>query len=125
MQLDNIKSLAPKADVCAELSKHANLYLKRTAWTEGCSSWFKQGKADGPLTMFPGSRLLYLSMIEKPRMEDFDIKYFNAKNRFEFLGNGFEVREFDGRDITYYWGLLNGKDVQLNLEQEAKAEGII
>lgn len=35
-------------------------------------------------------------------------------NRFAFLGNGFHVREFDGRDITSYMGNLDekGRDVQ-------------
>jgi hypothetical protein len=28
------------------------------------------------------------------------------------LGNGFDTREFDGRDITGYLGSLDGEDVQ-------------
>lgn len=123
MQLDNIKSITPKMDVCKEFEQHAQLYLKRTAWTEGCSSWFKQGKVDGPLTMFPGSRLLYMDMLRHPRFEDFDIRYCNGLNRWQFLGNGFSTREFDGRDFTNYWGLLNGRDVQRDLEAEVEKEG--
>lgn len=48
-----------------------------------------------------------------PRYEDYDIVY-NSENRFAFLGNGFEAREFDGRDITNYLGCLDdeGRDVQ-------------
>jgi hypothetical protein len=123
MRTDNIKSMAPKADVCADFAKHARLYLKRTAWSGACSSWFKQGHIDGPLTMFPGSRILYFDMLAAPRLEDYEIKYCNGLNRFEFLGNGFSLREFDGRDITYYWGLLDGKDEQRDLEAELAADG--
>lgn len=123
MQVDNIKSVTPKTEVCEEFEQHAKLYLNRTAWTESCSSWFKQGKVDGPLTMFPGSRLLYMDMLRRPRFEDFDIRYCNSLNRWQFLGNGFSTREFDGRDITNYWGLLDGKDVQRDLEAEVLGEG--
>lgn len=49
--------------------------------------------------------------MEKPRYEDFDIEYWDD-NRFAFLGNGFDTREYDGRDITNYLGLLDGKDEQ-------------
>lgn len=121
MQTENIKSFTPKLDVCQEFADHAHLYLNRTAWTGPCSSWFKQGKVNGPLTMFPGSRLAYLSLLEKPRLEDLDVKYCNPLNRFEFLGNGFHVREFDGRDLSHYLGLLNGEDVQMDLESDFMA----
>ncbi len=33
-------------------------------------------------------------------------------NRFNFLGNGFDMREEDGRDLTWYYGLLDEKDSQ-------------
>jgi hypothetical protein len=50
--------------------------------------------------------------MEQPRYEDYEIEYW-AENMFEFLGNGFEMREFDGRDITNYLGNLDeGSDVQ-------------
>lgn len=39
------------------------------------------------------------------------------ENVFAFLGNGFEVREFDGRDITDYLGLLDGVDVQPSYDE--------
>lgn len=125
MQTDNIKSVAPNAQVCAEFARHSQLYLKRTAWSGSCSSWFKQGRVDGPLTMFPGSRLLYFDVLSKPRFEDYDIKYVNSLNRFQFFGNGFSTREFDGRDITNYWGLLDGKDEQQDLESKVVADGVL
>lgn len=52
-------------------------------------------------------------MMEAPRYEDYEIVY-RGENMFAFMGNGFEVREFDGRDITNYLGGLDeeGRDVQ-------------
>ena len=50
-------------------------------------------------------------MMKAPRYEDYEIEYW-GENMFGFLGNGFEVREFDGRDITNYLGLLGEEDVQ-------------
>ena len=53
-----------------------------------------------------------MEMMRKPRYEDFDIEYWD-ENQFAFMGNGFEVREYDGRDITDYLGLLeDGVDKQ-------------
>lgn len=119
MQKDRIKKIVPREDVARQFTDHADLFLKRTAWTGGCSSWFKQGKIDGPLPMFPGSRLTYLELLGTPRFEDYHITYQNPLNRFNFLGNGFEAREFDGRDLSYYIGLLdNVGDKQLDLEAE-------
>ncbi len=115
MQKDHIKSLTPKAEIAGQLKEHAQLFLQRTAWTSGCSSWFKQGRVDGPLPMFPGSRLVYMDLLATPRFEDYQIEYCNPLNMFEFLGNGFAAREFDGRDLSYYLGLLDVGDRQIDL----------
>ncbi|KAF2745554.1 FAD/NAD(P)-binding domain-containing protein [Sporormia fimetaria CBS 119925] len=98
-QVENIKSFTPK--------------MSRTAWTSSCRSWFKQGKVDGQAAIWPGSRLHFLQMMSAPRYEDFDIEYWDD-NVFAFMGNGFELREFDGRDITNYLGSLDddGRVVQ-------------
>lgn len=122
MQKDRIKSLTPKPEIAMALKEHAALFLHRTAWSSGCSSWFKQGTVDGPLPMFPGSRLTFFDLMATPRFEDYNIEYCNRMNMFEFLGNGFNVREFDGRDLSYYLGLLNGRDVQINLEEDLSQE---
>ncbi|KIV93713.1 hypothetical protein PV10_04908 [Exophiala mesophila] len=122
MQKDRIKSLTPKEEIAQQLKQHAALFLQRTAWTSGCSSWFKQGRIDGPLPMFPGSRLVYMDLLSKPRFEDYQIEYVNSKNMFDFLGNGFATREFDGRDLSYYLGLLDGNDHQINLEDDLHDE---
>jgi len=113
VQIENIKSLSPRLDVAKQFRQHADLFLQRTAWTSPCRSWFKQGKADGQAAVYPGSRLHFMELLKGPRYEDFEIEYWE-ENRFAFLGNGFEMREFDGRDITDYLGCLDdeGRDVQ-------------
>lgn len=46
-----------------------------------------------------------LTVLEKPRIEDYDIKYWHG-NSFSFLGNGFATRELDGvsllSDTSYF-----------------------
>lgn len=113
VQVENIKSLRPKFTVSQQFRQHADLFLQRTAWTSPCRSWFKQGKTDGQAAIWPGSRLHFLEIMKSPRYEDFDIEYWD-ENCFAFMGNGFEMRELDGRDITNYLGCLDeeGRDVQ-------------
>jgi len=112
-QIENIKSFRPKLSVSTQFRQHADLFLQRTAWTSPCRSWFKQGKADGQAAIWPGSRLHFLELMKQPRFEDFEIEYWD-ENIFAFMGNGFEMREFDGRDLTNYLGSLDehGRDVQ-------------
>lgn len=118
-QVEGIKSFTPSHMAAQQFRQHADLFLQRTAWTSPCRSWFKQGKEDGQLTMWPGSRLHHLELLRTPRWEDFEIEWWDD-NRFAFLGNGFEMREFDGRDITNYLGCLDveGKDVQPAYDDE-------
>jgi len=118
-QIENIKSYTPRMDLSSQFRAHADLFLRRTAWTSPCRSWFKQGKSDGQVVVYPGSRLHFLELMSHPRYEDFDIDYWDA-NRYAFLGNGFQTREFDGRDITNYLGCLDdeGKDIQPDYDED-------
>jgi cation diffusion facilitator CzcD-associated flavoprotein CzcO len=118
MQKECIKAMAPKEEVTESFTRRAKLFLERTAWTQGCSSWFKQGRVDGPLPMFPASRLVYMDLLRDPRFEDYNITYEGGRDMWRFLGTGFATREFDGRDLSYYLGLLDGKDLQEDLEGE-------
>ncbi|KIX09207.1 uncharacterized protein Z518_00286 [Rhinocladiella mackenziei CBS 650.93] len=111
VQAEDIKSVRVNGSVAEAFTRHADLYLKRTAWSGPCSSWFKNGDSSRKPLCWPGSRVHYLTVLQKPRFEDFDIDYL-SQNRFNFLGNGFDTREFDGRDITWYYGLLNNEDKQ-------------
>jgi len=109
-QIENIKSLKPRQDVTDQFRQHSDEFLKRTAWTGPCRSWFKGGTADGQVNIWPGSRLHFLQILSEPRYEDYEIKYMNSRNMWSFLGNGFCTRETDGRDITYYLGFLDRQD---------------
>lgn len=120
MQNDRIKSLTPKTDIIEAFKEHSDLFLHRTAWTAPCSSWFKQGRVDGPLPMFPGTRITFLEFLANPRYEHYDVEYCNSLNPFELLGNGFSVREFDGRDLSWYLGLLDGQDEQADLSEPSQ-----
>lgn len=103
MQTENIKSLSPSLRACEAFSEHADLYLQRTAWAGKCRSWFKQGRLDGKLTIWPGSRLVFFGLMSSPRYEDYHIDY-RVGNPFAFLGTGFSTKEFDGSDLAYYLG---------------------
>ncbi|KAK4544729.1 hypothetical protein LTR36_003978 [Oleoguttula mirabilis] len=118
-QEENIKSFTPRLDLSRQFRQHADLFLQRTAWTSACRSWFKQGKTDGQAAVYPGSRLHFLHLLERPRYEDFVMEYWD-ENRFAFMGNGFDTRESDGRDITHYLGILGGegRDVQPEYGEE-------
>lgn len=122
MQTDRVESLMSKPELAEALKEHAVLFLQRTAWSSGCNSGFKQGKVEGPLAMFSGSRLAFFDLMSQPRFEAYEIEYCNGMNQYEFLGSGFDAREFDGRDLSYYLGLLDGGDVQTNLEEDLSQE---
>ncbi|KIW25994.1 uncharacterized protein PV07_09126 [Cladophialophora immunda] len=111
VQLEDIKRIQVKRSVAEDFTRHSDLYLKRTAWSGPCSSWFKNGDVGRKPVCWPGSRIHYLQILQEPRYEDFEIEYLSG-NTFNFLGNGFDIREFDGRDLTWYYGLVNGKDKQ-------------
>lgn len=54
----------------------------------------------------------FFEILNKPRWEDYNVTRLSA-NRFSYLANGFAQREFDGRDLSWYLGLLEGgKDAQ-------------
>lgn len=118
LQTENIKSMSPQWAAAKQFRQHADLFLKRTAWTSPCRSWFKQGRADGQAAIWPGTRVQFMEAIENPRWEDYNFTWWND-NRFAFLGNGFSIRESDGRDITYYLGCLdeNGEDDQPDYDE--------
>ncbi|KAK2799965.1 hypothetical protein FQN51_006394 [Onygenales sp. PD_10] len=105
MRKEHIRRLSPKESAVKDFCEHAAIYLQRTCWADPCSSWFKQGRKDGNIVMWPGSRLAFFDMLAEPRFEDYEIEYW-SKNRWGFMGNGFTTGEFDGDDISKY---LNGR----------------
>lgn len=101
MRTEDIKRLSPKLGPTKDFSEHAQLFLKRTAWSDPCTSWFKQGTRDGPVVMWPGTRLAFFEIMKTPRYEDYEIEYWSG-NRWGWMGNGFVKEEFMGMDTTYY-----------------------
>ncbi|RSL56946.1 hypothetical protein CEP54_008552 [Fusarium duplospermum] len=89
-----------------------DLRRSRTAWTGPCSPWFRAGDKARKPVLWPDSRIHYLTVLQIPRWEDFEMEY-QSENRFNYLGDGFHTREYDGTDLTWYYGLLNGKNEQL------------
>lgn len=108
---EEIASFAPKEEAVADFAEHRRKFLPRTAWTSPCRSWFKQGTVDGEPMMWPGSRIHFFRTVERPRWEDYELKY-TTSNRFGYFGNGFAACENDGTDLTWYLGLLDGSDRQ-------------
>lgn len=103
MRTQHIRRLSPKPKAVQDFVEHANTFMPRTTWAGPCPSWFKQGTKDGPIIMWPGSRLSYFEVLERPNYEDYDIQYHNNGNRFGFLGTGFVDHEFsEGRDPAWY-----------------------
>ncbi|KAG8623647.1 hypothetical protein KVT40_008623 [Elsinoe batatas] len=91
-QVEHIRSISPKLGAARAFRQHADLFLRRTAWTSPCRSWFKQGRKDGQAAIYPGSRVHFFELLKDVRWEDFEIKYDHG-NEFAFLGNGFDLRE--------------------------------
>ncbi|KAL2205687.1 FAD/NAD(P)-binding domain-containing protein [Sarocladium strictum] len=99
---DDIRAVAVKADASTEYNEYTQEALKRTVWTSGCRSWFKNGTVDGRVfAMYAGSVLHYKELTESFRTEDFEIEY-RSKNRFRIMGNGFTLREVNQEDLAFY-----------------------
>ena len=102
LQTENLAWLAPSHTATEELHQHTQRFMPRTAWASGCSSWFKGGKADGPVTaLHPGGRIHFFHMLENFRGEDFDYGYREG-GRYRYLGNGFSTKEGEGQNSTWY-----------------------
>ncbi|CAI7655695.1 unnamed protein product [Penicillium manginii] len=117
MYMHHIRRVIPKDSVIQDFMEHARVYLPRTCWADPCTSWFKQGRPDGPIVMWPGSRLAFFEVVKEPLWEDFDIQYL-SKNRFGFLGSGFAKYEFGsaGESSPY----LNGEFIHTRPKKEVE-----
>ncbi|CAI4215880.1 unnamed protein product [Parascedosporium putredinis] len=107
MRSQHIRRLSPKASAVRDFTEHSNTFMPRTCWADPCTSWFKQGTKDGPIIMWPGTRLAYFDVMKHPNFEDYDIEYWSG-NRFGFLGTGFVDYEFTGsEDNAWYLDTLS------------------
>ncbi|KAH8695627.1 flavin-binding monooxygenase [Talaromyces proteolyticus] len=108
MRKQHIRRLSPKPQAVADFAEHARTFLPRTCWADPCSSWFKQGTKDGPIVMWPGSRLSFFEILHQPNYEDYDIEYWN-KNRWSFMGSGFvDIEYSESADLTWYLDEYSG-----------------
>lgn len=117
-QIERVRSIDPRADITNQFREHADLLLKRTVWNQKCRSWFKNGTIDGLPRLYPGSRAHFVQAMQ-PRFEDFEMEY-ECDNRFQFMGNGFSTRETDGRDVTWYLGMVDGQDKDPDYAEDEK-----
>lgn len=102
-QTENVKSFVQRVRAIKDFTAHADEFLKRTAWSTPCRSWFKNGTLDGPITaLHPGCRIHWFHMMSNPRWEDWVWESWN-NNLFAYLGNGFSTREAVGKDLTWYF----------------------
>ncbi|TPX16724.1 uncharacterized protein E0L32_003665 [Thyridium curvatum] len=112
-QTEGIKALAPSQAAVDDYFEHITSFMPRTTWAApGCRSWFKGGRAEGPVTaLHPGSRIHFFHMLEAFRGEDYEYVYDappsggdkGRRNRFWYLGNGMSTKELDeGFDSTWY-----------------------
>lgn len=100
-QTEAVKVVAIQPQAAQDFTDHSRAFLPRTVWATSCRSWYKNGTSDGPIiALHPGSRSHWFHMMETFRPEDYEFKYF-SKNRFQFLGNGFSVKE-NGPNTTWY-----------------------
>ncbi|KAI4906297.1 hypothetical protein J4E90_010642 [Alternaria incomplexa] len=98
----DIRSATVKQEASAEYNEYTQGVLKRTVWTSGCRSWFKNGTVDGRVfAMYGGSVLHYKALTESSRTEDFELEYC-SKNRFRIMGNGLTSREVNQEDLAFY-----------------------
>lgn len=119
MQAEGVVSIAPRADVTRKFNIHRNALMPTTVWSSTCSSWYKNGRADGPvMAIHPGSKLHFFEMIREPRFEDMHIEY-KDNNPFAYLGNGFSLVELED-DCDHSWYVTRPWDGALPYDRPKK-----
>ncbi|KAL4947586.1 hypothetical protein BDW69DRAFT_204246 [Aspergillus filifer] len=102
-QTQDVKSVVVSQEAVDDFNEHIQVFMKRTAWSTHCRSWFKNGTVDGPvIALHPGSRVHWFHMLNEPRYEDY-IWQREHGNRFSYLGTGFSTKEGDGKDTAFYF----------------------
>ncbi|KAK6378802.1 hypothetical protein LTS17_006505 [Exophiala oligosperma] len=103
IQRESIKSMATKQEALDDIFAHMDELHKTTVWGEECRSWFKDGKKEGRIYIWPGSAIHFLKTMKEPRFEDYDITY-RYKNRFAYLGDGSVKSNYGGttQDLAPY-----------------------
>lgn len=104
MQTERIHSFSPKQNVADAFNAHAQTWIKGSCWADpNCRSWYKNNETGRVNAVWPGSSLHYCEMIERPRYEDFEIKYQDPSNMFAFMGLGFtKAQTTENGDLAPY-----------------------
>lgn len=96
------RTVQVRQDATDDYNTYSQEFMKRTAWSSGCRSWYKRGTVDGRVTaMYAGSLNHYRQMLGNFRTEDFIIDY-RSPNRFRFMGNGLTIAEEKREDFADY-----------------------
>lgn len=96
------KSLDVRKESVDDYNVWAQEFLKRTAFSGYCQSWYKNGKTTGYVNAYAGTTNHFRNALERIGGEHFNIQY-NSKNRFSFLGNGQMKEEKNGSgDLSDY-----------------------
>ncbi|CAK4031916.1 FAD NAD(P)-binding domain-containing [Lecanosticta acicola] len=114
IQKEHIKSLQVSQAALDDLYAHFDEFHKDTVWQEECRSWFKDGKKEGRIYLWPGSTIHFLKTIKEPRLEDYEVEW-RHRNRFAFLGNG-EVKATASRDVQGLSTYMRSSDHEWNVE---------
>jgi hydroxyversicolorone monooxygenase len=104
MQCEHIHSWAPKQDVTDAFNEHTQAWTRSSCWADpNCRSWYKNNETGRVNAIWPGSSLHFCELVRSPRWEDFEIKYQNSENMWEFLGLGFVKNQLESEgDLSPY-----------------------
>ncbi|KAK4550377.1 hypothetical protein LTR36_003344 [Oleoguttula mirabilis] len=121
IQIDRILSVTPKDRAVDHFVRHANTYLKRTAVTGPCVSWYKGNDYANAPALWPGARSQFLRVLATPRFEDFEIVYEDAEDTFAYFGNGWTLEDDaePDTDKTWYMG-RPGREVDVEVIDRLK-----
>ncbi|KAK9426799.1 putative FAD-binding monooxygenase moxY [Seiridium unicorne] len=109
MQNENLRSWTPRQDVTDSFNEHVQEWVKHTVYKDNCRSWYKNNETGRVNAIWPGSSLHYQRVVERPRYEDFDIRYFN-RNPWAHLGMGWTVEDRQGpkeADLAQHLSVAN------------------
>lgn len=102
IQTEDVTSAVVREDAAAEFEEWKNEMMKGLTWSGNCTSWYKNGTADGKVIgPWPGSVNHFMEIMRRPRYEDFDYK-FRTRNRFRYFGDGRAPVEARGEHLGWY-----------------------
>ncbi|KAK5456831.1 hypothetical protein LTS15_004611 [Exophiala xenobiotica] len=103
LQQENYGSFCIKPHLATAWQKHDLVWLEKTSWASHCASTYKNGTKDVPLlSLHPGSRLHFFSLLNRKRYEDYEWKSLVPEDDYAFawLANGFTLEETEEREIS-------------------------